>query len=77
MNKTSKTNYCPHCQAPRHTPGYCEPCRELKQTLRRARTKYERRRNPHSVHEWPPELQVTYQQQQRTLPLLDALEPTQ
>lgn len=73
----SHTNYCPHCQARQENPGCCEPCRDLKGKLARARTHFERRRNLHTVHDWPPELEVTYRQQQAALPLFDAPETKQ
>jgi len=65
------SNYCPHCQAVTQQPGFCDPCRDLKRDLTRARTHYQRRRNLHTVHDWPPELHVTYQQEQAALPLFE------
>jgi len=73
----SQTNYCPHCQAVSHQPGLCDPCRDLKTKLTHARTHYERRRNLHTVHGWPPELHTTYQPQEAAPLLFDALETTQ
>jgi hypothetical protein len=57
----TQTNFCPHCQARQEKPGRCDPCRDLKTTLARARKHYERRRHLHTVHDWPPGLNVTYQ----------------
>lgn len=73
----SETNYCPHCQARQQKPGYCDTCRDLKQKLAHARTLFERRRNLHTVHDWPPELHVTYTQLQAELPLFPTTETKQ
>jgi hypothetical protein len=67
----NQTNFCPHCHARQENPGWCDTCRDLKRALARARTLFERRRHLHTIHDWPPELQVHYHQQQAALPLFD------